>query len=339
MRQRLAAFLCGAARPVYGGAGCILCFHRVVADGGFSSIAENRAIKVGADDLRWILEWTRARGLDAISMDAVPARLENPRGNKFVCFTFDDGYRDNLRAALPLFREFRAPFTVHVATRLADATAPLWWFALEQVVNGRAEFAFEWAGKKRAFSLDTEGQREAAFVEMARLIREQGRDTRDEVVACICREAGVDPLEHTRALIMRWDELRELAADPLVTIGTHTAGHHTLNRLTDDEARDELLGAKREIESRLGREVKHLAYPFGGRNAVGPREFALAAECGFATAVTTRCANLFPAHARHLHALPRLTVSGNYDIRTLLPRLESGLLPARTFAGRRVVTD
>jgi peptidoglycan/xylan/chitin deacetylase (PgdA/CDA1 family) len=316
----------------------MLCLHRVVPRDGFSSIAENRSIELGVADLRWMLEWTRSRGLDAIPMDEVPARLEKPRGRKFVCFTFDDGYRDNLRLALPVFREFGVPFTVHVATRLTEGVASLWWYALERIVKGCDRFEFEWAGSRKAYDLDTPARREAAFVEMARLIRAQGRQTRDELVACLCGAAGIDPLEQARGLVMTWDEVRELAGDPLVTIGAHTAGHHTLNRLSENEARDELLGAKREIEAQLGREVKHLAYPFGGASAVGPREFRLAAECGFATAATTRCANLFSAHAQHRHALPRLTVSGNHDVRVLLPRLESGLIAARAFGGRRVIT-
>ena len=41
----------------------------------------------------------------------------------------------------------------------------------------------------------------------------------------------------------------------------------------------------------------HFAYPVGAPDAAGPREFALAAEAGYSTAVTTRPGVLFPEHA------------------------------------------
>jgi hypothetical protein len=64
--------------------------------------------------------------------------------------------------------------------------------------------------------------------------------------------------------------------------------------------------SKTIIEQRLGRAVRHLAYPVGDPTSAGVREFRLAGEAGFATAVTTRPGHVFPAHAAHLHALPRV---------------------------------
>ena len=40
---------------------------------------------------------------------------------------------------------------------------------------------------------------------------------------------------------------------------------------------------------------------------------ALAREAGFETAVTTRKGMLFPEHRRHLTALPRVSLSGDYQ--------------------------
>ena len=40
--------------------------------------------------------------------------------------------------------------------------------------------------------------------------------------------------------------------------------------------------------ARIGRPVRHFAYPYGKATDAGSREFALAKECGFETAVTFR---------------------------------------------------
>ena len=44
-------------------------------------------------------------------------------------------------------------------------------------------------------------------------------------------------------LCMDWEEIRELAADPLVTIGAHTLNHVMLAKTSDDTARFELDGS------------------------------------------------------------------------------------------------
>ena len=50
------------------------------------------------------------------------------------------------------------------------------------------------------------------------------------------------------------------------------------------------------IEAALGMRPAHFAYPVGDRTSAGPREFRIAAELGFKTAVTTRPGVLFPEH-------------------------------------------
>jgi peptidoglycan/xylan/chitin deacetylase (PgdA/CDA1 family) len=151
--------------------------------------------------------------------------------------------------------------------------------------------------------------------------------------------ASFDPLDCARQLVMDWDEVARLAAHPLAAIGAHGLHHLTSRQLDDDALREEFAGSKRIIEERIGRPVRHLAYPFGGAQAVGGREFRIARECGFVTAATTRCANLFPAHADALDRLPRLCISGNYPVITCLERLESGFTAAFANGWKRVVTE
>src|SRR6185436_15569041 len=81
----------------------------------------------------------------------------------------------------------------------------------------------------------------------------------------------------------------------------------------DDEARHEIVESRRRIEADIGRTVHHFAYPFGDHGSAGLRDFALAREAGFVTAVTTRRGPLFAGHVQHLHALPRVSLNGNYQ--------------------------
>src|SRR6186997_3049407 len=132
-QRHLKDLACALARPFFGGTGCIIALHRVVPEDQLSPLRENRALELTPGALRAVLDWTRRRGLDVIRMDEVKQRLSDPRGAKFVVFTFDDGYRDNLTAALPIFRDFGMPLTVNVTTGFLDRTVSVWWYALEDI--------------------------------------------------------------------------------------------------------------------------------------------------------------------------------------------------------------
>ena len=137
---------------------------------------------------------------------------------------------------------------------------------------------------------------------------------------------------------MNWDEIRKIAAHPLVSIGSHTVNHFNLKRLSEERARREMTDVQRILEAELGETPKHMAYPYGYASAVGCREVALAKEAGYVSAVTTRHGVLRAEHADHLHALPRISINGRYQrvahIRTML----SGITTPLANRGRMLVT-
>ena len=157
-----------------------------------------------------------------------------------------------------------------------------------------------------------------------------------QVMREIAFATGIDIGRVCRELCMGWDEIAGMAADPLVTIGAHTVSHPILAKLTAENARTEMLDGVRAIAARLGRSPSHFAYPVGTPDAAAPREFALAAGAGFKTAVTTRPGVLFPDHVRHLTALPRISVNGEFQRLRYLDVLLSGAPTALMNRFRRV---
>jgi peptidoglycan/xylan/chitin deacetylase (PgdA/CDA1 family) len=121
-----------------------------------------------------------------------------------------------------------------------------------------------------------------------------------------------------------------------VTIGAHTVNHVRLAKVSEDEARREMRMSASVIEAALGKRPRHLSYPVGDRTSAGPREFAIARELGFATAVTTRPGVLFPEHREHLTALPRISLNGEYQKPRYVRVLVSGAATALWNGFRRV---
>ena len=87
------------------------------------------------DFLEQVIAQVRASGFEIVSLDEAQFRMiEGDHGKPFVCFTFDDGYRDNLEYAYPIFKRHNLPFAIYVPTDYADGDGDLWWLALEKVI-------------------------------------------------------------------------------------------------------------------------------------------------------------------------------------------------------------
>ena len=135
---------------------------------------------------------------------------------------------------------------------------------------------------------------------------------------------------------MTWDELRQIAKDPLCSIGAHTTNHYAVSQLSEDEALAEMAGSADRIEAELGTRPRYFAYPYGDEASAGPRDFALAAKAGFRAAITTRKGMIYPTHKEHLMALPRVSLSGGYQQLRYVKTLLSGV-PFALFNGLRTV--
>lgn len=102
-------------------------------------------------------------------------------------------------------------------------------------------------------------------------------------------------LRHARPVarqdrVMTAEELRALAGDPLVTVGSHTVKHAHLVEVGPDRARAELAQSKADLENVLQRPVDQFSYPFGARTPALDRQ---ARELGYRRLFTSNPAPAF----------------------------------------------
>lgn len=324
-------------RSIFGGAGTIFMLHHVRPARG-DTFQPNRHLEVTPEFLRVTLKHIRDLDVDIVSLDEAHRRLTTgDLSRRFACFTFDDGYRDNRDHALPVMREFAAPFTVYVAGDFASGHGRLWWVALERVIAGSDVIEAPIGGVETCIDASTAEAKTAAFAKLHEWLR--GMPTDREVAAAVsdlCRRHHVDEAAIAPELCMSWQELAEFAGDPQVTIGAHTMSHCNLAHATAENAEREMATSRGIIQTKLGLPADHLAYPYGDRLAAGARDFAIAAKVGFKTAVTTRPGMVFAENAGHMMALPRLSLNGNYQDERLLSVLTSGAATAVWNGFRRV---
>jgi peptidoglycan/xylan/chitin deacetylase (PgdA/CDA1 family) len=324
-------------RPFFAGIGSIFMLHHV-RPARAAAFQPNRHLEITPDFLRTTLAYLRAGDVDFVTIDELHRRLsERDFSRRCACFTFDDGYRDNRDFALPIMREFDAPFTVYVASDFARGAGNLWWVALEMVIAKASQIDAVIDGMATRIDTSTLAAKRAAFERLHDWLRAlPGRDDLAREIGALCAGHGIDLAAVCRDLCLSWDELKPFADEPLVGIGAHTMTHCNLAQQSEAIARQEMAESRSRIESALQRPVRHFAYPYGDRLAAGPREFALAKAAGFETAVTTRPGMIFRESADHPTALPRISLNGNFQNERILPVLTSGAATAMWNGFRRV---
>jgi peptidoglycan/xylan/chitin deacetylase (PgdA/CDA1 family) len=124
-------------------------------------------------------------------------------------------------------------------------------------------------GRKRVALTFDDGYRDF-FTEVRPLLHEF--DVPATVFVCpallddACRREQVMNTGHLFDVLTS-EQVHELAEDPLVTVGSHTRTHHDLGSHHDrDILREEVAGAKRDLEERFGITAERFCYPNGSVN-------------------------------------------------------------------------
>lgn len=298
--------------------GHILMFHRIVPNDEKRRIHNHLSLEVTPENLEKVIVFFRKLKYDIISLDEVEEYRKSNK--KFVVFTLDDGYKDNLQFAYPIFKKHNCPFTIYVQNSFPNGNAFVWWYLLEDLLLNEDFISIQCDTFELIKSVDTDKKKEAAFVAIREAIN-NGLLPLD-ILSQLLADKGLDWEERSKQYFLTWNDIKTLSNDTLVTIGAHTLSHRALKRLSAEEAYEEIKGSKDELELLLGLKVKHFAYPFGSRKEVSKKDVQLVREIGFETAVTTVLGNI--NNKQESSQLPRITVNAMTTLSVLKMQL-SGL--------------
>jgi len=286
-----------ALRRVCGGMGAIFMLHHIRPGGGLQAgFAPNAGLELTPDFLDTVIDHAKARGYELLSLEQAVRRIEagETADNPFAVFTIDDGYRDNLVHAWPVFRRHGCPFTIFVAPAITDGSCELWWRGLEAVIAGEKRVRARIGDEDIELETGTDAQKQAAFERLYWPVRSMEEHAQRQWIREFCMARGVNLGAICRAEAMTWAELRRISSDPLCTIGAHTINHYAVAKLSPDEVRAEVVASRDRIQQELGILPKLFAYPYGDEASAGARDFEIVREPGFEAAVTTRKGLIFP---------------------------------------------
>jgi peptidoglycan/xylan/chitin deacetylase (PgdA/CDA1 family) len=166
-----------ALKPFVAGVGAILTLHHVrpARPGRFQP---NRLLELTPDFLARVVRDLRRSAVEFVSLGEMHRRMsESDFSRRFVCLTFDDGYRDVKQWAYPILKEAGVPFAVYVPSSFPDRLGDLWWLALEAVIARNGHIGMEIEGRNRTFDCSTLAEKRALYDELYWWLRARPSET------------------------------------------------------------------------------------------------------------------------------------------------------------------
>jgi peptidoglycan/xylan/chitin deacetylase (PgdA/CDA1 family) len=234
-----------------------------------------------------------------------PEELESgkPSPRRKFLLTFDDGYRNNADVVAPILRRHNVPAVFFVSTRHCVPGKYLWFtylrmlatrFSGEEVSIEDQRFSLRGPEKEaslarlRGYLLGLKPHPQAIYEAINRYLPPLESFVGAETIAAECGGMTVD-------------QIKEMASDPLFTIGGHTVDHPNLTSCTESEAESQIVEGKRWFERVTGKSCDLFAYPSADFNE---RVVQQCRHAGFA-----RAFGVYPNHlSQSQFAIPRVGI-------------------------------
>jgi O-antigen/teichoic acid export membrane protein/peptidoglycan/xylan/chitin deacetylase (PgdA/CDA1 family) len=205
-----------------------------------------------------------------------------------VLVTFDDGYTDNLDIAGPIMAKHGIVPTIFVATAQVGSTEPYWFEWLSYLMMRLPPGAIESPALEAKLPRGDDWQLRR---EDTRTLQSHFKRARiSEIWACIEEwkmrfGEFIDPREFRLTATLDWPRI--VAADGNgFHFESHSVSHGILSTMTPTELQRELVDSRRELEVRLKREVRSIAYPVGKQFAYTDAVLAAVEHAGYVIAAS-----------------------------------------------------
>jgi peptidoglycan/xylan/chitin deacetylase (PgdA/CDA1 family) len=311
--------------PAARGRGVIFTLHHVRPKTE-QSFDPNAHLEITPGFLDKAITVAKASGLIPARLEDLPVLLANTdEAKRYVCFTLDDGYRNNAEFAAPVFRKHDMPYTIFICPGFVTRTRTLWWETITAILRQEDNLTFNFTGELETINTASISAKQAAFARFANFVETSIEDQAVYAIDSLARSVGLDPLSIVDAEIMDPRELAVLSTDPLCTLGGHTLTHCNLARVSDDQVSMEISNSCKLVSEYAQQPVKTFAYPYGWQRAAGPREFKAASAIGLSVAVTTVPGVLQSADITKMSSLKRISLNGHFQNKRYISALLTGL--------------
>ena len=303
------------SKPLVGGKAHVFMLHRVLPENLRIKYDYNKDLAISPEALESFIKLLHRKGFKFVSLDELSEKLESRKWgkDKYICFTLDDGYRDNITFGLPIFEKHQVPFAIYVTNCFPNGNAHFWWYWLEEKVKNEEEITF----REKTYLIKSEEEKLSAYNTISEQIKNCSPIEREELITNFFNKTTSSIEKECEELALNWEELIAISTHPLITLGSHTSNHYSLAHLSEFEMQKEIGGGKIELEEKIEKEIRHFAYPYGSLKDANDREFNFIKSLGFKTATLNHPGNVFSSSLSNRFLLPRYPLGNNTPLEKL----------------------
>lgn len=186
--------------------------------------------------------------------------------SKGIVITFDDGYEDNLKNALPILEKYHIPATIFVATGQILRREIMWWdelyeLVVEKNVNKYIVIQDETLGCK--WRTDKYELKLNCYFAIHKLMNHYiSLEKKEEWMEQLRKQVPIK-MHSSDYNLLTPDSLKVLSQSELITIGGHTVSHMSLGKMTEGEQETEIKENLNQLEKIISKKITTFSYPFG----------------------------------------------------------------------------
>ncbi len=256
----------------------VMVYHRVLDD-----VDIMRPSEVSKVHFAWQMDMVSkyfnvlplSEGIKRLKSGSLPPRA--------VAITFDDGYKDNYKNALPILKHHSLPATLFVAVGYLNG-GRMWNDSIIEAIRGVDGCSIDLTSiGLENYSVNTMNDRFRAAQNIIGKLKYSPQSERSEKAEYIASMSSGLPTD----LMLTSEELKDMVSNG-IDVGGHTISHPILSELDSKVALREIEEGKHVLEAITGKDVSTFAYPNGKPGKDYSLEHANMVEnCGYVAALST----------------------------------------------------
>jgi len=253
-----------------------------------------------------------------------------------VAITFDDGFLNNITDAYPILTKYNVPATIYLTAGLIGTAEKIWTDRLLTAFLATREPRVT-LPQLGVLNLRSSDGLYRAYRQTVDYMKTLPCDMKNDLLESFIEQLGAgndmdaQNINHALAL-MSWDDAREIQSSGLIEFGGHTCHHEIMTRMKPRDITSDLQNCKNTIDSELGIDCSHFAYPNGSPADYNELIVDAVGATGWQSAVTTTIGHTSNHHDRF--RLPRFGIGA----KTSVDDLEYAMSGINQWNQRRLAT-
>ena len=276
-------------------------YHRVLSDFEFQHTdrPDNDLVvskKIFENQINYLKE-----NFEVISIEEINQKKNKKRK---VVITFDDGYFDNLKYALPILEKYNCPAIIYIATSFLDDKAIPWWLTVWKIILSQRQLNYN----NKIYKIVEKEDKKNCYKILCRDLISLNKNQQDIILDNLS-DTNIIKENNTKNFLSS-EDLASLGNNNLIEIGCHTHTHQNLKVLSKEEIHNEIMNSKNILQKIIKKKIHHFSIPYGSKNCFDENVIEQLSAYNFKTIVTTEH-DVF--RKNQCNRIPRIGI-GNLDI-------------------------